>query len=106
MEVRGIFFTKAPKSRKSWLLVWAWITDPAQMNKSALNIAWVIRWKKVNIGACIAKLSIITPNCLKVESAMIFFMSFSTMAANPAINVVEAEEIKSREEEKEKSVIK
>lgn len=32
---------------------------------------------------------IITPNCLRVDRAMIFFISHSNMADIPAINIVE-----------------
>ena len=35
-----------------------------------------------------AKLAIITPSCLRVDSAMIFLRSHSTKAAEPAINIV------------------
>lgn len=41
------------------------------------------------------KLDIITPSCLKVDRAMIFFMSHSAMAAVPAINMVKVAIIKS-----------
>ena len=61
---------------------------PAQINKRALNIAWVIRWKKVNKGAFNPRLIIIMPSWLSVERAIIFFISFSTRAARPAMVVV------------------
>ena len=41
------------------------------------------------------RLDIITPNCLKVESAIIFFMSHSAIALNPAISIVNVAIIKS-----------
>lgn len=40
------------------------------------------------MGAPIARLTIITPNCLSVDRAMIFFISHSVIAARPAISVV------------------
>lgn len=52
----------------------------------------------MNIGIFIARLIIITPSCLRVESAMIFFMSHSVVALRPAISVVSVAMI-SREEE-------
>lgn len=45
------------------------------------------------MGAFIARLTIITPNCLKVERAIIFFMSHSVMADRPAISVVKTAKI-------------
>ena len=35
-----------------------------------------------------ASLAIITPNCLRVDRAMIFLRSHSTRATDPAINIV------------------
>lgn len=58
------------------------------MKRSALNSAWVRRWKYVNKGMCRASLAIITPNCLSVDRAMIFFKSHSTRATDPAMNMV------------------
>ena len=58
------------------------------MKRRALNIAWVRRWKRARLGRANPRLAIIIPNCLKVDSAMIFFMSFSAMADRPAINIV------------------
>lgn len=46
-----------------------------------------------------AKVDIITPSCLRVDRAMIFFRSHSTMAAIPAISIVR-EAIRRREGEK------
>lgn len=83
-----------PKRRRSWLLLWEWITEPAQINKRALKRAWVMRWKNVNMGAAKASLIIIIPSWLRVERAIIFFMSFSTIAARPAIRVVVVEIIR------------
>lgn len=65
---------------------------PPQRNNKALNKACVIRWKKARVGSPRPRLAIITPSCLSVERAIIFFKSHSTMADMPAINIV-AEEI-------------
>lgn len=46
--------------------------------------------------AFIARESIIRPNCLKVERAMIFFISISKLAAIEAIKVVIVAVIKRR----------
>jgi len=61
---------------------------PAHRNRRALNRACVIRWKKASVGAPIARLVIITPSCLRVERAIIFFISHSVIALRPAIRVV------------------
>lgn len=61
---------------------------PAQINNRALNRAWVIRWKSANLGCCSPRAAIITPNCLRVERAMIFFRSHSRTALRPAISIV------------------
>lgn len=61
---------------------------PAQIKRSALNSAWVIKWNKASFGICIPSLAIITPNWLNVERAMIFFISDSIIAERPAINIV------------------
>lgn len=61
---------------------------PAQINSRALNRAWVIRWNIASFGKPRPILAIITPSCLKVESAMIFLRSHSVIADKPAINIV------------------
>lgn len=43
------------------------------MNRRALNSAWVRRWNKVKRGRSRPRLAIITPNCLRVDRAIIFF---------------------------------
>ena len=60
------------------------------MNSNALNNACVIRWKKAKFGCCIPKAIIIIPSCLKVERAIIFFISFSKIAEVLAIRHVMA----------------
>lgn len=70
-----------------------WIIVPAHRNNRALKRAWVIRWKNANRGAFMASLTIITPNWLSVERAIIFFMSHSVIAERPAISVVRTAKI-------------
>lgn len=65
-----------------------WISVPAQIKRRALNSAWVIKWKKARLGRPMAKVEIITPNWLRVDRAIIFFKSHSTIALAPAINIV------------------
>lgn len=65
------------------------IKVPAEINRSALNRACVIRWKNAKLGSIIAILDIITPSWLRVDRAMIFFISVSAIAAIPAINMVD-----------------
>lgn len=64
------------------------ISDPAQINRRALNIAWVTMWKKAILGMFNPILIIINPNWLSVDSAIIFFISHSVVALSPAINMV------------------
>lgn len=65
------------------------INDPAPINNNALNRACVVMWKKVSMGRFSPKLVIIIPNCLSVDSAIIFFISHSVVALTPAINIVD-----------------
>lgn len=58
------------------------------MKSSALNRAWVTMWKNARFGMFIPILIIIRPSCLRVDRAMIFFMSHSVVALRPAINIV------------------
>lgn len=67
---------------------------PAQRKRRALKSAWVIRWKNAIRGVLRAILTIITPSWLRVERAMIFFMSHSVLALSPAISVVNTARIK------------
>lgn len=66
---------------------------PAQINKRALNKAWVIKWKNAKVGRPTPKVNIITPNCLRVDRAIIFFISHSAIALAPAINMVKVASI-------------
>lgn len=61
---------------------------PAHINNSALNSAWVDRWKRAREGRARPRLAIITPSCLSVDKAIIFFMSDSNIADRPAIDMV------------------
>lgn len=97
--VNGSWPVRLPIVRKSWPWWWKWIIEPAQINSKALNKACVIKWKKANLGSPTDKASIITPSCLKVDNAIIFFMSHSVKAAIPAINIVK-DEVKNNRSEK------
>ena len=61
---------------------------PAQIKSRALNSAWVRRWKNAKLGFPSPRLATITPSWLRVERAIIFFMSHSNMAAMPAMVIV------------------
>lgn len=86
--VRGIWLLRLPTARKSWEWWWMWIKVPAQIKSKALNNAWVNKWKKAKLGKPNPILLIITPNCLSVERAIIFFKSHSAIAFIPAMNIV------------------
>lgn len=70
------------------------IKDPAQINRRALNSACVTIWKNANDGMLRPILVIIIPSWLKVDRAIIFFISHSVVALRPAINIVEIAIIK------------
>lgn len=97
--VIGVWVVVLLISRRSWEWEKWWIREPAQIKSRALNMAWVIKWKKVRFCSPKAKVDSITPSWLSVDRAMIFFRSHSTMADIPAISIVR-EEIKRREGEK------
>lgn len=59
------------------------------MNSSALNMAWVVMWKKAYHGLLATILNIMIPSWLKVDRAIIFLKSHSMVALRPAINVVD-----------------
>lgn len=61
---------------------------PAVKNKRALNIAWVSKWNRASVWRPRPRLVIITPSCLKVERAIIFFRSVSAVALIPAMSMV------------------
>ena len=64
------------------------ITIPAAINIVALNIAWVMRWKKHRFGIPKAMVEVINPNWLMVERAMVSFISFFVMAHDADKNIV------------------
>lgn len=83
-EVKAILLIK----RESWEDFKLWIMKPAHINKVDLNIACVTKWKKASSVAFIEIDSIISPNWLSVESAIIFFISISILAEIDAMRVV------------------
>jgi hypothetical protein len=74
--------------RKSWNLSILWIITPEIIKRAALNKAWHNRWKKQKNTKPWLRENIMNPNWLKVEKAIIFFMSHSKLAQIPAINIV------------------
>lgn len=87
-EKTGVIKENPWEFRKSCLLSEEWITNPAHINKEALNKAWVSKWKKVKITKEQEKEATIKPNCLKVEYAIIFFKSQSKIPIKPAKLIV------------------
>lgn len=59
------------------------------MNKSDLNMAWVNMWKYARFTSPNPSLVIMTPSWLRVDKAIIFFMSCSVVALKPAISIVD-----------------
>lgn len=68
---------------------------PAAIKRSALKSACVVKWKKARAGIARARLAIITPSCLRVDRAIIFFMSVSASAFNLAMVIVSVAEMPS-----------
>lgn len=66
-----------PNKRRSWLCLDEEIRHPAVINSKALNIAWVHIWKNANCGIDIPIVVNIIPSWLRVDKAIIFFISFS-----------------------------
>jgi wobble nucleotide-excising tRNase len=54
----------------------------------ALKYACLIKCNQHNAGSPRPKVNIIIPSCLRVDKAIIFFISSSIKAAKPAITVV------------------
>ena len=75
-----------------------WIILPILIKIKALKKAWDRRWKNAKFHIPHPKVVIITPNCLRVERATIFFISISTMAVIPAISIVAAPKAKTTKE--------
>ena len=61
------------------------------MNNKALDNAWVNKWKKAQLERPIEIVITVSPNCLKVDKAIILFKSNSKLAPRPAINIVNPE---------------
>lgn len=89
--VSGAWLNIIPRERMSCVFMLLWMIIPAHKNNNALNKAWVYKWKRDNWTMFIPKLIIMTPNCLSVDKAIIFFKSFSKFAAIPAISRVNTE---------------
>jgi hypothetical protein len=64
----------------SWTLSPRWSTLPAPRNSIHLNWAWEIKWARAARGWWCPMAHIIKPICLRVEKAIIFFISLSTKA--------------------------
>lgn len=70
-----------------WRISWyekLWIKIPAHKNIIDLNKAWEIKWKYAELIEFREIANIIIAICLNVDNAIIFFMSFSHIAANLA----------------------
>ncbi len=63
-----------------------WITLPEVRKSSALNAAWVTRWKKANAHAPTPSAANMNPSWLMVEYASTFLMSRCGIAASAAPN--------------------
>lgn len=59
------------------------------MKRSALNRACITMWNMAMLGKPRPMAVIIIPSCLRVDKAIIFFMSHSVVALIPAINMVQ-----------------
>lgn len=81
-------FVAPPIHRKSWPLLALWIMLPVPTNNIALKKAWAIKWINLILGRPILRNQTISPSCLKVDKATIFFKSVSIKAFNPAIKEV------------------
>lgn len=58
----------------------SWIKVPADKNIVDLNKAWINKWRIVRINRFIEIANIIIAICLRVDKAIIFFMSCSQLA--------------------------
>jgi len=86
--ITGNWLEILPIRRRSWLWWWISIKFPAQINRRALNSAWVTKWKNAISGIPSPKVNIIRATWLNVDRAIIFFMSHSAIALALAINMV------------------
>lgn len=78
-EMIGELFIIVPMWRISWYDEFM-IIIPAAINIIDLNRAWVIRWKKAKLGFIKEIANIIIAIWLRVENAIIFFISGSQHA--------------------------
>lgn len=78
-EIIGELNIKVPIFRMSWYEE-EWINTPPQRNIIDLNKAWIIKWKNANEIIPIAIANIIIAICLRVDKAIIFFISISQLA--------------------------
>lgn len=69
----------------------SWIIIPAHINIVDLNRAWMIKWENAMVGKLIEIANIIIAICLKVDNAIIFFISCSQHADILAYNAVDLE---------------
>lgn len=83
-DVIGVFIIKLfPIFRISWYED-SWIIIPAHKNIVDLNNAWIIKWKNAIIVDLMEIANIIIAIWLKVDKAIIFFISNSQLADIPA----------------------
>ena len=75
------------------------------MNIIALKKAWINKCSIAVIGKFIPKEIIITPSCLRVDSATTFFISFSNKADTLAPIIVSTPITKSNLEQEKHSII-
>lgn len=78
--VVGRVFCRAPIFRMSCSPLRLWMIDPEHRNSMALKNACVEMWRKASCGRFRPMATIISPNWLEVENAMIFLMSFCVKA--------------------------
>lgn len=88
VEVNGILNEFIPIIRISWYDD-SWIMIPAHINIVDLNKAWIIKWINAILIALIEIANIIIAIWLRVDRAMIFFMSCSQFADILAYKVVD-----------------
>lgn len=85
LDVKGKWLHIFPRFRRSWMWRDFEIISPAVKNRRDLKRAWLIKWNKAKLGRCTPKAIIINLSCLKVDKAIIFFISSSLMAERLAI---------------------
>lgn len=85
--VVGSVFCKPPIFRMSCSPFRLWMIDPEHRNSIALKNAWVEMCRNASWGRFNPIVTIISPNWLDVEKAMIFLISFWVRAHMAANNV-------------------